>query len=117
MSDEISYLRSGGRLNSFNIITKRRNMVQMMHDILVNAKDGCRKTHLQGSQSIQYATVKHLLARTKGAGLIEEIEATHHMIWYRKGKPTFVWKTTDKGLEWARRVWEDHMLVERESGE
>jgi len=108
---EMSYLRgSVPRLNSFLAMGGRRNRIQMMHDLLVCAKNGTKKSNIMAPTQIGYKSLMHLLKVAKQSELIEECEIEGKKRFYR-GKPIMVWQTTDKGLEWARRVWEDYALV------
>ncbi len=82
----------------------------MMHDLLVISRDGIKKTPIMSALQMGYKPLMRLLKNAKTAGFIEEIEATGEQKRW-KNRSTMIWKTTNKGFEWARRVWEDHLLV------
>ena len=63
---------------------KRRSRHDIIADILEDAKDGARKTHIMYRVNLSYGQNERYLTALKKAGFINE----------EKG----VWKTTEKGL-------------------
>lgn len=91
----------------------RRNKTEMMHDLLTVAKKGIIPTRLMYGTGLCWKSMHELLKIAKAAGLIEEIEATEELMskrYWRK-KPIIVWKTTDKGLKYAKGIYDNYKLL------
>lgn len=63
---------------------KRRDSYDIIMDILKNAENGAKKTHLMYKSSLSFAQLDRYLNALKEAGLITQESA--------------VWKTSEKGL-------------------
>ena len=77
----------------FSETRKRRNSTESLHDLLIAAKNGNKtKTRLMNMGFFSWIRVDELLKVAEGSGLI-----------MRTGK---VWKTTEKGLEHAKAIYD-----------
>jgi len=63
---------------------KRRVLHDIVGEILQNAKDGARKTHIMYSSNLSFSQTERYLDALKKAGFITENSG--------------IWKTTQKGL-------------------
>jgi len=88
---------------------RKRSVSEIMHDMLMTAKDGIRRTPLMYGANVSWERMHALLKSAEAAGLIEKFEIQPS---YWRKKPTHGWKTTQKGLEYARGVYENHKLLQ-----
>jgi len=91
--------------------SERRNKTEIMHDMLITAKDGIKRTPLMSRTNMCWKLMHELLKVAQDAGLIEEVEIQPA---YWRMKPTRGWKTTEKGLQYARTMYENYKLLEGE---
>lgn len=82
--------------------SRRRNRTEMLHDILVVARNGLCKTRIMSGANISYTPVMKLLGYAQGEGFLEEVEILPS--YFRKKHIGF--KTTEKGLEFAKDVFD-----------
>jgi len=93
----------------FHVTKRRRDKAESLHDILVAAREGLKKTKLMYATNLSWAPMFKLLKLAEARGLIEEVEAPPHQRHWKKG-PTLVWKTTPKGLEYAKTVYDNYKM-------
>lgn len=83
-----------------------REKTQSMHDFLVVARLGLKKTKIMYAANLSWTSMEKLIVEAEASELIEEIEAPRHQQ-YWTGKPTMVWKTTQKGLKYAKVIYDN----------
>jgi len=94
---------------------KRRDRAKNLHDLLIAAKDGLKKTRIMYGANLNHTSMTELLKLAEAEELIEEVEARpYKRHWLRK--PTLIWKTTEKGLKHAKNIYDySKLLLEIES--
>lgn len=97
----------------FDDLRGRRNRTERLHDMLVVAKKGLKRTRILSGANLSWAPMMDLFKEAQEAGLIEEIPAPSGRRWYRKGQPDTVWKTTEKGLKYVRSVYDASKLLRK----
>lgn len=93
-------------------IVRLRDRNEALHDLLVTAKKGMKKTRVMYGANLSWNLMKKLLLFAEAEGLIKEVEAPKGQRYYRKDKPTMIWKTTERGLEYARDVYDGSKQLE-----
>ena len=88
---------------------RQRNRSESLHDLLIAAKSGLKKTRIMYGASLSWALMEKQLKFAEAAGLIEEVEIPPS---YSRKKPTRGWKTTKKGLKYAQNVYDNSKLLE-----
>ncbi len=91
----------------FYKLGRRRDKSESLHDLLVTAKDGLMRTRIMYGANLSWDPMVKLFNFAKAAGLIEEVEISPS---YWRKKPFRGWKTTKKGLEYAKNVYDNFEL-------
>jgi len=92
----------------------RRNRTEILHDLLVVAKDGLKKTKITSEAILTWYLMIDLLKFAKAEGLIEEVEVPPYELYGSIRSPTVVWKTTEKGLKYAKNIYDNRAREEAE---
>lgn len=103
--DEFLFYKTGGR----------RDRDESLHDLLITAKNGLKKTRILYGANLTWSTMIELLKFAKAEGLIEEVEVPRYEQYGIK-KPAFVWRTTEKGLKYAQNIYDNSLLLEEVEG-
>ncbi len=85
----------------------RRSRTESLHDLLVVAKDGLKRTRIASEAILTWYIMIDLLKFAKAEGLIEEVEVPHYELNWSKPSPAMVWKTTEKGLKYAKNIYDN----------
>ena len=92
----------------------RRIRTESLHDLLVVAKDGLKKTRIAYEATLNWYQMVELLKFAKAEGLIEEVEAPLYELYGSIRLPAVVWKTTEKGLKYAKNIYDNRAREEAE---
>ncbi len=84
---------------------------EIMHDLLIVAKDGLTPTKIMQRSNLSWNPVIRYLKLAEAEGFIEKVEVIDWRI-----KPTSGWKTTEKGREYAQFVYEGSKLFREDEG-
>ena len=87
----------------------KRNRTEMMHDLLITAKHGDTPTRLMYGTRLAWKPMHEMLRAAEAAGLIEKAMIPPS---YSRKTPSKGWKTTVKGLKYAKSVYDNHKLLE-----
>jgi len=85
----------------------RRSRTESLHDLLVVAKDGLKKTRITYEATLDWYQMVELLKFAKAEGLIEEVEVPQYELYGSKRSPAVIWKTTEKGLSYAKNIYDN----------
>lgn len=88
----------------------RRDRKQIMHDMLVVASRGGKKSKIMVSCNVSWKILQDMFSEAIEAGYIEEVEKPglrRHC--YRK--PVLVWKTTKKGRRYTQSIYDNYQHV------
>jgi len=99
----------------FHKAVRRRERKESLHDLLVTAKNGLKKTRILHGANLTWSTMIELLKSAESTGLIEEVEVPRYEQYGIK-KPATVWKTTEKGLKYAKNIYDNSKLLEEVEG-
>ncbi len=98
----------------FYIVGGRRNRAECLHDLLVVAKDGLKKTRIASEAALNWYQMIELLTFTEAEGLIKEVEEPSYKLYRSIRSPAVVWKTTEKGLKYAKNIYDNPASEEAE---
>ena len=87
----------------------RRGRDEQLHDVLVVAKDGLKRTRVMYESNLGWVSMNELFKSAEAEGLMEEVEAPRRERHWKK-KPTIVWKTTEEGLRYAKNIYDNSKL-------
>ena len=92
----------------------RRSRTESLHDLLVVAKDGLKKTRTASEAILTWYIMIDLLKFAEAAGLIKEVEVSKYELYGSIRSPAVVWKTTEKGLSYAKNIYNNRAREEAE---
>jgi predicted transcriptional regulator len=95
----------------FYIVGGRRNRAECLHDLLVVAKDGLKKTRIASEATLNWYQMGELLTFAKAEGLIKEVEVPPYKLNRSIRSPAVVWKTTEKGLKYAKNIYDNRARI------
>ena len=95
----------------FYKVGRRRNRTEIMHDILFVAKDGLKKTRIASEATLNWYQMVELLKFAKAEGLIKEVEVPPYELYRSIRSPAVVWKTTEKGLKYAKNIYDNRARI------
>ncbi len=99
----------------FHRLDRKRDRTERIHDVLIAAKDGEIPSKIMYASSISWAPLQKILKVTEDAKLIVKVDIGDSS-W--KKRSTLGWKTTEKGLKYARGVYDNsRLLLVREAEE
>ena len=90
----------------FYKVGRRRSRTESLHDLLVVAKNELKRTKIMHEANLSWRSMTELLKFAEDAGLIEEVAVLQYERYGRK-KPAIVWKTTEKGLKYAKNIYDN----------
>jgi len=96
----------------FYKVGRRRSRAECLHDLLVVAKDGLKKTRIASEATLNWYQMIELLTFTEG--LIKEVEEPPYKLYRSIRSPAVVWKTTEKGLKYAKNIYDNPASEEAE---
>ena len=94
----------------FHKVSGRRSRTECLHDILIVAKGGLKRTVIMEAARLSWIPMNKLLNVAEAAGLIEAVEVVRRGLRGRTGAAG--WKTTDKGLKYAKGVYDNWKLLQ-----
>jgi len=103
--DEFFFYKTG--------VTRSRD--ESLHDLLITAKDGLKRTRIMYGANLSWNPMLKMLKLAEAAGLIEEVEEPRYGR-YGKRSPAAVWRTTEKGLRHAKIIYDNFKLLQEAVG-
>ncbi len=94
-------------------VTRSRN--ESLHDLLIVAKDGLRRTRIMYGANLSWNPMLKMLKSAEAAGLIREVDGPRHGR-YGNRNSAIIWKTTEKGLRYAKNVHDNFKLLQEDEG-
>lgn len=98
----------------FDMLGRRRDKTEQIHDLLVVAKEGLMKTRLMRYANLNWEPMRKMLVEASAAGLIEEVEMPQYERYGMKNL-AIVWKTTEKGLKYVKALHDAFKILQGES--